>query len=614
MPKTTSTSALSARRARLADLRREVAALRTVALAAADEVAEKIAAVDASHRASAENLVHYLAVRRQDLRELQNRLSNEGLSSLGRMESGVLRNLDAVIRTLDDTLGEGDAPSPDNADAHTDPPPEALARNAAALLGGTPEDRSTRIMVTLPSEAADDRDLVIDLDRAGMDLARINCAHDAPDAWRRMAANVRAANPRSPIAVDLAGPKLRTGPIDPGPPVLRLKPERDDLGRVVTPARLWLGRAPVWAEDEPEAPVQDQDWLRARRVDDVVRFTDARGRTRRMTVVELTGSGVLVLGDRTTYLLADTLVHVGGHATRVGDIPRVQQSLLIRAGDTVVLTASLAPAQPSLDGRHRIGCTLPEAFSAARPGHRIAFDDGKIRGLITDVRGGKAGTDAVSELVVEVTHAGPNGTRLRAEKGINLPDTELPVDALTEDDLAALDEIIPFADIVQLSFVRSPSDVRQLIDALDARGGDHLGIVVKVEAVAGFTALPEILLELMRRPRAGVMIARGDLAIEAGFERLAELQEEILWVCEAAHIPVIWATQVLDTLAGRGVPTRAEVTDAAAGERAECVMLNKGPHIAEAIRSLDDILRRMSGHIDKKRPLLRRLGAWDHDA
>ena len=59
---------------------------------------------------------------------------------------------------------------------------------------------------------------------------------------------------------------------------------------------------------------------------------------------------------------------------------------------------------------------------------------------------------------------------------------------------------------------------------------------------------------------------------------MAEVQEEILWICEAAHVPVIWATQVLETLAKEGMPSRAEITDAAMGHRAECVMLNKGPH------------------------------------
>ena len=110
------------------------------------------------------------------------------------------------------------------------------------------------------------------------------------------------------------------------------------------------------------------------------------------------------------------------------------------------------------------------------------------------------------------------------------------------------------------------------------------------------------------------MIARGDLAVEVGYERLAEFQEEILWLCEAAHLPVIWATEVLDQLARTGQPSRAEVTDAAMAQRAECVMLNKGPHVDTAIVVLDDILRRMSGHQRKKTALLRPLRSWDEPA
>ena len=87
----------------------------------------------------------------------------------------------------------------------------------------------------------------------------------------------------------------------------------------------------------------------------------------------------------------------------------------------------------------------------------------------------------------------------------------------------------------------------------------------------------------------------------------AELQEDILWICEAAHIPVIWATQVLEGLAKKGLPSRAEVTDAAMSGRAECVMLNKGPHILAAMRFLNNVLLRMQQHQYKKRDLLRRL-------
>jgi pyruvate kinase len=162
--------------------------------------------------------------------------------------------------------------------------------------------------------------------------------------------------------------------------------------------------------------------------------------------------------------------------------------------------------------------------------------------------------------------------------------------------------------MVGLSFVNRSEDVRALHAELRRLGAEHLGIVLKIETRAGFDRLPSLLVEAMRNPSIGVMIARGDLAVECGYERLAEVQEEILWMCEPAHVPVIWATEVLEKLAKTGTPSRAEITDAAMGERAECVMLNKGAHLTEAVRVLDDILRRrMQAHQNKKRAMLRPL-------
>jgi pyruvate kinase len=219
-------------------------------------------------------------------------------------------------------------------------------------------------------------------------------------------------------------------------------------------------------------------------------------------------------------------------------------------------------------------------------------------------------------LRVEITQARPGGSRLRAEKGINLPDSTLRVAGLTPKDAEDLPFIAAHADLVGLSFVRAPAAVHELQARLERLGGRARdpGVVLKIETRAGFAQLPRLLLAAMRSPAYGVMIARGDLAIEAGYARLAEVQEEILWLCEAGHAPVIWATQVLESVAQTGQPTRAEVTDAAMAVRAECVMLNKGPHVVRAVRALDDILRRMQGHQSKKVALLRRLRAWSTHA
>ncbi|MEI6621164.1 MAG: pyruvate kinase, partial [Actinomycetes bacterium] len=176
--------------------------------------------------------------------------------------------------------------------------------------------------------------------------------------------------------------------------------------------------------------------------------------------------------------------------------------------------------------------------------------------IVHNTTGGPVGPTTAH---IRITSAPLRGAKLRAEKGINVPDTEVPVPALTDSDLLDLDTAVQLADMVALSFVRRADDVALLLDELSLRGGDAVGIVVKIETVHGFRHLPDILRTAMRNERVGVMIARGDLAVEAGYERLAEVQEEILWLCEAAHLPVIWATEVLDGLARTGRATRSEI-------------------------------------------------------
>jgi pyruvate kinase len=247
----------------------------------------------------------------------------------------------------------------------------------------------------------------------------------------------------------------------------------------------------------------------------------------------------------------------------------------------------------------RIPCSLDAAFQSAEPGHIIRFDDGKIGSRVVSNDG--------DEIVVQISYTGPRMARLRPEKGINLPDTALAISALTDKDLHDLEFLVKYVDMVGLSFVRTPEDVLLLEQRLEELGGSEIGVVLKVENRQAFENLPRLLLTAMYSPPVGVMVARGDLAVEVGFERLAEVQEEILWLCEAAHVPVIWATQVLEGLAKTGSPTRAEVSDAVMSGRADAVMLNKGPYIVEAVRFLNGVLERMHAHQHKRRSMLRKL-------
>ena len=446
--------------------------------------------------ASGENLARYLALRAADRTALQQRLRRHGLSTLGRSEGHVL----ASLRAIEATLSGQDAPG----DVHLqfDAAKARLAANTTELFGPPPDDRSSRVLVTLAPEVGCDRTLVRELVALGANAVRINAARDDPATWRRMAETVRAAAPEVRVLVDLAGPKIRTAAVEPGR-TPRLRPGD----------RLWIRR----------------------------------------------------------------------HARRA---------------PTSAVAASC-------------GCTLPAVLDAVRPGATLAIDDGKLWAEVE--------TASDDGLLCRITRTKPGGMRLKADKGLNFPGTALPATSLTAADRGALAAIAPIADLVGYSFVQRARDIDDLVDALDALGdrGRRLGVIAKIETEQAFRNLPEIVVRAAGRVPFGVMVARGDLGVEVGFPRLSEVQEEILWLAEAAHVPVVWATDVLTSLLKNGTVARGEFTDAAMSARAECVMLNRGAHVAEAVRTLVDVLRRSERHLDKKTPQLARLDAWQahlHDA
>jgi pyruvate kinase len=595
----------------LDDMSRALTGLRSEMLGAETLAFDGLADLPEPSQASARNLLHYLALRRHDLRGLQRKLESLGLSTLEGAESRALQNVDAVLRIL----RRLDAAAPWRGgssnvgqallEAHTD-----------TLFGPARAGRAVRIMVTMPIEAAHDYALVRDLVSTGMDCMRINCAHDDPDAWDRMLHHLRRASDdtgRSCRAVmDLAGPKLRTGAVEPGPRVLRWRPRRDVFGRVVAPARIWLtSREHPRASPRPATatlPVAGA-WVAQLIAGDRITVIDARDSERTLEVTAVEDGGAWADASQTAYVVPGTPLirerRCAGQQrrTHIEDVPAKSQSLALSAGDALILTKSAAPGSPAV--RHengtvlapaRIGVTLPEALDDVKPGERVWFDDGRIGGVIRHV--GPAGVE------VAITHANTVGLSLGADKGINLPDSTLRVPPLTAKDLEDLRFIAAHADIVGYSFVRTAEDVRALQAHLRALDRPGLPLILKVETRRAFEHLPSLLIAVMHSAAAGVMIARGDLAVECGFERLAEVQEEILWMAEASHMPVIWATQVLETLAKEGIPSRAEITDAAMAERAECVMLNKGPYILNAARALSTILTRMQAHQRKARVML----------
>lgn len=241
----------------------------------------------------------------------------------------------------------------------------------------------------------------------------------------------------------------------------------------------------------------------------------------------------------------------------------------------------------------RISLQPSGIISMLKDDERVFFDDGKFEAKVKSV--GK------KHAVVSITRISTKKPVLKKGKGVNLPDSSLAFSSLTDDDIRHLPFIAEHAELVGYSFVGEPADVQQLRQILLERGGNRPAIILKIERLSAVENLPALLLEGMKDKTFGVMIARGDLAVEIGFERLSEIQQQILWICEAAHVPVIWATQVLESMNKTGFATRSEITDAAMGGMAECVMLNKGKHVVKAVHTLADILARFTEHFDKKR-------------
>jgi len=600
----------------LAQAKQGVEELRRAALAAQQESGAEFALVAPSMRASAVNLAHYLAVRRHDVRPLQDELARIGLSSLGRMEAHVMASLNAVLRVLYTLLAEAVPPDLfEQLPVTFDTGAMMLASHANAILGPEPQERRTRIMVTMPGEAADDPDLIRALIEAGMGVMRINCAHDSPETWARMIGHLRRAErdlgKRCLVSFDLAGPKLRIGPIEPGPAVVKLRPVHNALGQVTKAARVRLVSGSVDFDEKEAAIPVDLALIARAEPGDIFAFDDARGRKRVLHVLEVVSHECLCETDRPAYVVPGARLTLWRGKSQiakgeVGALPTIEQWIGLSVGDILEVVRGETAGRDAIyddDGRLAepafVSCALPEVFSGVRIGEPILFDDGKIEGVIRDT--------AEDRFRVEIKGVAGGKAKLRAEKGINLPESNLKLPALTPKDIADLAFIAQFADMVAMSFVQRPEDIDSLLHEICRLDSPQLGIVLKIETKVAFSRLPDLLLSAMRHPPLAVMIARGDLGVEVGFERLSEVQEEILWLCEAAHVPVIWATQVLESLAKGGMPSRAEVSDAAMGSRAECVMLNKGPYILETLRFLIDVIERIEEHHCKKTVRLRQL-------
>ena len=411
-------------------------------------------------------------------------------SSLASSESHIHRQLQSILQRL------GKVYAPDEFDACTYEFSRTQIEEKSKILFGEKNDAVTPyIMVTFDSSFADNYPLIKTLLQNGMNVARINFAHDDEATWSRVIQQLKRAFRHTglncKIYLDLAGPKIRTQLMRKGSKKGKVKVKEGEL---------------VWLADDANG------------------FKD----------------------------------------------------------DDIVIS----PNEPGI-------------IPMLKKEERVFIDDGIIKGVVETIKKDRVGMRIIRISSLEQL--------IKAAKGINFPDSEFSISPLTEFDKACLPFICENSDVVGYSFVSYPSDLAGLQQALKQLSSQPPHIIIKIETPEAVKNLPGLLLCGMQQQAFGVMIARGDLAVEIGFERMGEIQEEILWICESAHVPVIWATQVLETLNKSGIATRSEITDAAHAAMAECVMINKGDYIIEVIETLQDILHRIGGHHIKKRFTFRQL-------
>jgi len=573
---------------------------------------------------SACNLAHYLAMRQFDLRHLQDRLAQAGLSSLGRAEASVMETFDALIDVLERATNKNYRPGAKNPNEYgLNRGQQLLEQHTIELFGSFHEQGKAHVMVTLGAEASWDYKLVNALLKKGMTCARINCAHDDRDVWQGMINNVRRAETETGrscrILMDLAGHKIRTGTIARETPIYHIKVRKDRTGKIIASGYLILSIDSENSANETclfKVPITD-DLHKKLAPGLFLGFIDNQGKQRYLKVEKaLSNTDWLVSCEKPAYLVSGCKLKLltpelldskkSIDSFTLGKFDGEPLDIRVRKDELLFLTPEHIAGKPAeysdsgaLIHPAHIGCTLSTAITRLQIGQPVWIDDGKLGAVVEKI------TDQGA--LLRITEAKPSGVRIHSDKGINFPETDLDLPPLSEKDLADLDFVCVHADMVGFSFVESLADMESLMMELSKRNASDLPIIAKIETNRAVKNLPDIILGTIGRHNLGIMIARGDLAVELGSARLAEVQEELLWLCEAAHVPVIWATQVLESIAKKGTRSRPEFTDAAMAARAECIMLNKGPYILDAIEALVNVMIRMHEHQRKKFSRLRAL-------
>ena len=564
------------------------------------------------HHKSLSNLKAYLRLRAKDITQLQDKLTSHGLSSFGRSQSSIVNaiNQDIILlsKLLDSTFD--DISLDDNFVKFHES--KTIMYKNSKVFGGKEDDEytnlqqifKTRVMITLPSEAKNSPQLISELIKNGASVLRINTAHDTPDDWNMMAKYIQDENSRqsknTKIYVDLAGPKNRTGKIK----------------KVFSPFKIGSWRNPTVVEIATNLDgnilttknnngistlVVSDELYRIAKISKSIKIYDFEREKYIAYKLIKENDKLYAVTNKKMTIFEKTILKIKNTKSNLYNLELNPLDIRLHRGDEILISHHnvLGDIDFEYEGKKYaalINCTNKEIFEHIKINDDVFIDDGKIGCTVTHTNSYGVGC--------KVFLAKENGTSLKEEKGINFPNSDLIIPAITPTDEKNLESIIDFADIIGISFAQSADDIKKLKDMLSIKEKFNIAIVPKIETKLAITNLPSILEELLDWEKFALMIARGDLAIEVGFDNLPYIQEEIFGICEAAHVPVIYATQILEGKMKNNLPSRSEVTDAAFAQRADCVMLNKGDFVIQTVATLKQILRSMHTIFQKNKQLL----------
>jgi len=291
------------------------------------------------------------------------------------------------------------------------------------------------------------------------------------------------------------------------------------------------------------------------------------------------------VGERLNQPIA-ILQDLSGPKLRVGELPGGE--VLLVAGQQAVLSTAEPPAP------NAIPLPLPELPGALSPGQRLLLSDGRIELRVVAI----AGPEVRCTVAV--------GGLLKSHQGVNVPDTILPIRAVTDKDLADLEFGLSHGvDWVAMSFVRTAGDLIPL-RARIAASGQRVALMAKIEKHEAIRHLEEIVAQT-----DGVMVARGDLGIEVPLDQVPVLQKRIIALANRMGKPVITATQMLESMVSNPRPTRAEVSDVANAvlDGTDAVMLSgetaAGKYPREAVQVMAEVAVQAEAAFDYRSYLAR---------